>query len=110
MRYTFLFLLLLLFSCESGSFDKDKRQIAAKDAIREQLPRASRQFEIIRFGEDTLPSWGDTVFNQPIRYILDFRYKDSTETVQQRRGYVVFTPDGKSIIQSQITRINEVLN
>jgi hypothetical protein len=110
MRYTFLFFLLLLFSCESGSFDKDKRQIAAKDAIREQLPRASRQFEIIRFGEDTLPSWRDTVFNQPIRYILDFRYKDSTETVQQRRGYVVFTPDGKSIIQSQITRINEVLN
>jgi hypothetical protein len=103
MRYTFLFFLLLLFSCESSSFDKDKRQIAAKDAIRDQLPRASRQFEVIRFREDTLPAWRDTIFNQPIRYTLDFRYKDSTETVQQRRGYVVFTPDGKSIIQSRIT-------
>lgn len=104
MRYTaFIFFGVLLLSCDNGSFDKDKRQIAAKDAIREQLPRASHHFEITDFREDTLPAPGGPVFKQVIRYSLDFRYQDSAGRVQERTGYVFFTPDGKSLIQSQVS-------
>ncbi|HYK56437.1 MAG TPA: hypothetical protein VEV15_08145 [Flavisolibacter sp.] len=104
MHYTvFIFFLVLQCSCDNGSFDKDKRQIAAKDAIREQLPRASHHFEIPQFREDTLPAPGGPVFKQVIRYTLLFRYQDSVERVQERTGYVFFTPDGKSIIQLQLS-------
>jgi hypothetical protein len=103
MRHTGLvFFLLLLLSCESSSFNKDKRQIAAKDAIRDMLPPASHQFEVVDFKEDTLPQWNHSGFKQPIRYTLNFLYKDSTGIVQQKTGYVIFTPDGRSIIQTQI--------
>ena len=91
----------LLLRCESGSFDKDKRQIAAKDAIRKMLPPGSRQFEILNFREDTLPGSQDR--GQPIRYTLDFLYKDPAAMLQQGTGHVIFTPDGKSITETQIT-------
>ncbi len=104
MRYAaFIFFWVLLSGCDNGSFDKDKRQIAAKDAIREQLPRASHHFEITQFREDTLPAPGGPVFKQVIRYALEFRYQDSTGRVQERTGYVFFTPDGKSVIQLQVS-------
>jgi hypothetical protein len=104
MRYAaFIFFGVLLSGCDNGSFDKDKRQIAAKDVIREQLPGASHHFEITQFREDTLPAPGGPVFKQVIRYALDFRYQDSTGRVQERTGYVFFTPDGKSIIQLQVS-------
>jgi hypothetical protein len=95
--------LLLLLSCESTSFDKDKRQIWAKDEIRRQLPHASTAFDVTGFREDTLPTWPDTMIKRPIQYTLDFVYKDSTGALQQKTGHVFFTPDGKSLIQSLIT-------
>jgi hypothetical protein len=99
MRHLFAsFSLLLLVSCESSVADKDKRQIIAKDEIRNKLPPRSRAFDITHFQEDTLSSWGDSAFKRPIRYVLDYEYKDSTGTLQHRTGAVVFTPDGKSII------------
>ena len=102
MRYTVpAFFLFLLAGCESRSFDKDKRQIAAKEAVRAMLPPASHQFEITGFREDTLTEW-NTVLKNPLRYTLDFFYKDSTEAVHQQTGSVIFTPDGNSIIDTQI--------
>lgn len=104
MRHTIpLLFALLLLGCESGSFDRDKRQIAAKDAIRDLLPPASRQFEIVAFREDTLPGWRNTGFRQPIRYTLEFHYKDSAAVPHQGTGQVLFTPDGNSIIETQLT-------
>ena len=99
MRHLFASLVLLaLLSCETSVADKDNRQITAKNEIRSKLPPKSRGFDITGFREDTLSSWSDSAFKRPIRYVLDYQYQDSTGTLQQRTGSVVFTPDGKSII------------
>jgi hypothetical protein len=98
-----VFFVLLLSACESANFSKDKRQIAAKDAIRELLPRAARNFDVVSFSEDTLATWGDPTVKRPIRYNLDFTYTDSTGTVQNKNGFAVFAPDGKSLLSAQIT-------
>lgn len=95
--------LLVLLSCETSSFDNDKRQILAKDEIRSRLPHASTGFDITGFREDTLSGWPDTSFQRPIQYTLDFVYKDSSGAEQQKTGYVFFAPDGRSIIKTQIT-------
>lgn len=100
MRYIlFPVFLLILFGCDSGSFDKDKRQIMAKDALRSSLPARSRGFDIIDFKEDTLPAWKD--LEHPIRYSMNYVYTDSGGVVQQRHGSVIFAPDGRSVITTQ---------
>lgn len=99
--FLIVFLALLLASCENAAFDKDKRQIVAKDAIRRKLPRASKNFDVVRYKEDTLASWSDTIFKRPIRYTLDYVYTDSSGAVQQKTGAVLFTPDGRSMITVQ---------
>jgi hypothetical protein len=105
MKYSLLvFLLFIFFSCENPRFDKDKRQLIAKDEIRSKLPRA-RSFEIAGFREDTLSNFPDTTFKRPIRYTLDFVYKDSNNVLQKKRGVVIFTPDGNSVISTVIDSI-----
>jgi hypothetical protein len=108
MRYQLLsvFIVSLILSCENPTFDKDKRQIVAKDVIRKKLS-AARDFDIVSFKEDTLSSWTDSTFKQPIRYTLNFVYTDSTGVVQNKNGVVLFTPDGRSIITTQITDHNQ---
>ncbi len=92
----------ILFSCDNPRFDKDKRQIMAKDEMFKKNPRTT-SFEITSFKEDTLQSWPDTAFKHPIRYSLGFIYKDSAKMWQRKSGTVIFTPDGNSIINSFIT-------
>ena len=102
MKYLFFGVLLLaFFSCENPRFDKDKRQLIAKDEIRSKLKRAL-SFEITGFKEDTLSSFPDSTFKNPIRYTLDFVYKDSANLFQKKKGVVIFTPDGNSVITSGI--------
>lgn len=103
MKYiSYCIFLLALFSCDYHRFDKDKRQIMAKNEISNKLPRA-RSFDITAFKEDTLSNFTDSIFKRPIRYTLDFVYKDSANVLQKKRGIVIFTPDGRSIITSHIT-------
>ncbi|HUS02979.1 MAG TPA: hypothetical protein VMY77_14675 [Chitinophagaceae bacterium] len=102
MRYLFFGVLLFaFFSCENPRFDKDKRQIIAKDEIRSKLSRA-RSFDITGFREDTLSTFPDSAFKNPIRYTLDFVYNDSANVLQKKKGVVIFTPDGNSVISSGI--------
>jgi len=104
MRFTFLLLFtVLIFSCENNSFDRDKRQLMAKSEIREKLKNIEF-FDITGFSEDTLHDWKDTTFKNPIRYNLNVKYKDSTGALQNKEAYVVFTPDGKSVISSEIKK------
>lgn len=103
LRYLiFLFFAATLVSCENQAFDRDKRQIEAKDAIHRKLPPRALSFDITAFKEDTLAFWPDTLFKRPIRYLLDVVYKDSTGTVQAKKAIVIFTPDGRSIMTSEI--------
>jgi hypothetical protein len=106
MRYIYLSILAItLFSCEASSFDSDKRQLLAKDEIRQKLHNITA-FDITSFKEDTVTSYPDSNFKRPIRYTLDFTYKDSTGAIQKKTGYVIFTPNGKSIISTQINGSN----
>jgi hypothetical protein len=102
MRYLLFSLLVTgFYSCENPRFDKDKRQIIAKDEIRTKLHKA-RSFDITGFKEDTLLNYPDSAFKNPIRYTLDFVYKDSANVLQKKTGVVLFTPDGNSVISSNI--------
>jgi outer membrane lipoprotein-sorting protein len=101
MRYLLLLLLVILVSCESHSFESDKRQIIAKDQIREKLHKA-RNFDITGFKQDTLQTYTDTTIKRPLRYALDFVYTDSLGVVQKKKGVVIFTPDGNSVLNAQI--------
>jgi hypothetical protein len=101
MRYLLFLLLLISVGCESHSFDSDKRQIVAKDQIRRKL-RKARFFDITGYKQDTLETYPDTLVKRPLRYGLDFVYTDSLGQVQKKKGVVLFTPDGKSVLTSQI--------
>lgn len=102
MKYIYIFLLtIIIFSCENNSFDTDKRQLITKNEIREKLKNI-QSFDITNFKEDTLHEWADSTFKNPIRYTLSITYKDSTGTMQNKEAFVLFTPDGKSVISSQI--------
>ena len=103
MRYSYLTILAILFvSCEAASFDSDRRQLVAKDEIRSRLHNITA-YDVTGFREDTLMNYPDSNFERPLRYTLDISYKDSTGTMQKKTGYVIFTPNGKSIISSQIS-------
>ena len=102
MRYFPLVICLLFFSCDSGSFDSDKRQIMAKNVVRAALPPQSHNFDVLDFKEDTMGS-AQGGFSHPIRYSLDYNYIDSSGTVRKEKGVVLFTPDGHSVISSSST-------
>ena len=102
MKYIMLILLAVaVFSCENNAFDKDKRQLIAKREIRQRL-RNIQSFDLTSFKEDTLYDWKDSTFKNPIRYNFTVKYKDSTGELQNKEAFVLFTPDGKSVISSQI--------
>jgi len=102
MKYTILFLFAIInFSCENNSFDSDKRQVTAKDEIKQQLNNV-QAFDVTDFREDTLDEWAGSALKNPIRYTLQVRYKDSAGALQNKEAFVIFTPDGKSVISSQI--------
>ena len=102
MRLICLLLIIAFASCENPRFDRDDRQIIAKDSIRRKLVKA-RLFDITAFKEDTLYEFPDTLFKKPLLYTLDFNYIDSTGTIQNKKGLVLFTPDGKSVIKTTIS-------
>jgi hypothetical protein len=102
MRLLFVIVtVLLLYSCEPAGFDSDKRQIRAKDEMRAKLPNRSTEFDITSFREDTLHNWPDSNFKNPLQYSMDYVFKDSSGNIHHEKGNVVFTPDGKSIIQTK---------
>lgn len=83
-RGVFLFITICS-ACETNHFNSDKRQISAKNEIRNKAGRP-RSFDIISFREDTLQSWADTNLKHPIQYTLNFVYKDSNNILQKEKG------------------------
>lgn len=98
----FLFLCGVFFSCDNHRNVSDMRQIMAKDEILFQLHKVS-SFDITDFNETTVRDTLDTNFKKMIRYVLDITYIDSNKELQNKKGIVLFTPDGKSIVRAQIT-------
>lgn len=94
--------MLLLLSCETHRFDADKRQIEAKDQILDMLHKVTG-YDIDHFKEDTVETPDNPDFKKQIQYTLDFEYVDSNKVLQKKKGIVMFTPDGQSIISSKIT-------
>ena len=98
----FIILFTGIFSCENHRFDSDKRQIMAKNEIQKKLTRAGG-FDITAFHEDTVQIASDSNLKKQIRYTLDFVYEDSNKVFQSKKGIVMFTPDGQSVISTDIT-------
>lgn len=96
-----LFFTGIFISCDNLRNAADMRQIMAKNEIMNKLKKVS-SFDITGFKEDTIQSEFDSNFKKMIRYQLDITYIDSNKMVQNKTGIVLFTPDGKSIISSQI--------
>ena len=75
----------------------------AKDEILNQLHKVS-DFDITGFNEDTIiNSIPGTNLKKTLQYVLDITYIDSNKLTQNKKGIVLFTPDGKSIINARIT-------
>ena len=74
----------------------------AKDAIESNLHKV-QSFDVTGFKEDTIKTVSDSNFKEEIRYTLDIVYTDSNKISQKKKGIVLFTPDGSSIIHSTIT-------
>jgi hypothetical protein len=100
MRYFFLVSIVFLSACDYGVFDKDKRQILAKDYVHSHLPPHVTNFDITSFREDTISNMLDSNFKHAIAYTLHYQFTDSLTHIQQRQTIVLFTPDGHSIITS----------
>lgn len=98
----FVFIWPVFFSCETHNFDRDKRQIMAKDEIRSKLHKI-HDYDITGFREDTVDANGEAGLKKEIRYQLDFQYIDSSNILQKKTGDVFFTPDGNSVMRSTIT-------
>lgn len=96
------FFALAFFSCENHRFDSDKRQIMSKDEILNKL-RKVHSFDVIGFNEDTVSVENNPDFKKQIRYTLDISFVDSNNILQKKKGIVMFTPDGQTIINSKIT-------
>lgn len=96
------FLSLVFFSCENHRFDSDKRQIMAKDEILRKLIK-THSFDVTGFNEDTVNVQGDPDFKKQIQYTLDIIFVDSNKVLQKKKGVVMFTPDGTTIVNSKIT-------
>lgn len=94
--------MLFLFSCENHRFDADIRQIEAKDQIRSMLYKIS-DYDVTGFQEDTLKTTDNPYFKEHIQYSLDIEYLDSNKILQKKKGIVLFTPDGQSVISSKIS-------
>lgn len=59
-------------------------------------------YDITAFHEDTIKTIDDPNFKKQIQYSLDIEYLDSNKVLQKKKGIVLFTPDGQSVISSKI--------
>lgn len=102
-RYVlFILPLTISFACENHNFDSDTRQIVAKDEIKSKLRRITN-FDVTSFAEDTVKNIADSNFKTQIRYTMGVSYNDSNKVFQQKKGVVMFTPDGTTVISTEIS-------
>jgi hypothetical protein len=102
-RYVlFILPLTISFACENHNFDSDCRQIVAKNEIKRKLRRITN-FDVTSFAQDTVKNIADSSFKTQIRYTMGISYNDSNKVFQQKKGVVMFTPDGTSVISTEIS-------
>jgi len=103
MKILLLLLLTLSIGCEAKLFDNDNRQITAKNQVFAQLGRV-KNFDISSFREDTVVTNIDPNYSKALQYTLTFSYEDSTNKNINNKAFVFFTPDGKSVIKTEIIK------
>ena len=74
----------------------------AKDEILRDLVKVTK-FDVTGFNEDTVNIEEDSDFKKQIQYTLNITFVDSNKVFQKKKGVVMFTPDGTTIINSKIT-------
>jgi hypothetical protein len=97
--FPILFLTVLFSSCATKSFQADKRQLLAKNVVREKLGRV-KDYDIISFSEDTV---ANPEGHHKLQYTLLVSYKDSTGNLQKSKGIVLFTPEGNQVINATVS-------
>jgi hypothetical protein len=100
-----LFLGFILISCSYSGFDKDERQIIVRNEIRKQMPPGS-SFDLTWFREDTLDYSYDSVYQHPIRYMVEANFRHFNGHEGKYRVWTLFTQDGKSILGTEIQDSN----
>jgi len=101
MRILLLLVTLVFFGCEKHTFESDHRQIVAKDLLRQTVKNRST-FDVLQFKEDTLDHYPGTTVVHPIRYTIEYVFRDSSNTLLRRTGEVIFAPDGNSVLETII--------
>ena len=102
MKFSLLCILLLaLAGCRSRGFEGDRRQLVAKDMIRELNPQM-HHFQVLGYKEDTRSTPYDSNLKRPIAYTIDFSYADSLNEEHTARGVVLFDPTGRAVLRSEI--------
>ncbi len=97
-------LLLLTGGCQSRGFERDQRQLIAKDLVLQKVPERNG-IRMLHFREDTLNTPVDTLFQKPIQYTLFFSYKDSMDQLKNGKGVVVFDPAGRAVLRSEVVTL-----
>ena len=97
-------LLLLAGSCQSRGFERDQRQLIAKDLVLQKVTEQSG-LRMLHFREDTLDTPADTLFKKTIQYTLFFSYKDSMNQLKNGKGEVVFDPTGRAVLRSEVVAL-----
>lgn len=94
-----LLVIISFSSCATKSFQADRRQLIAKNIVREKIGRV-KDYDILSFKEDTVAN----VDGKPaLQYTLEVSYKDSAGNLQKNKGIVLFTEEGNQVISSQIS-------
>jgi hypothetical protein len=102
MRFHLLpIIVLVLFACNSAGFERDERQIIAKDIIRKKIPY-SHSFDVVSFRQDTVLNWPDDNIKSPVSYTLEITYQDSTDAFISKKAIVIFTPVGNTVLSSSV--------
>ncbi len=95
-----LFPIIVLFSsCATKSFHADKRQLLAKNIVREKLGKV-KDYDIISFREDTVANPDG---HHELQYTLLVSYKDSTGNLKKNKGIVLFTQEGNQVINATVS-------
>ena len=95
MRYSILVFLCFLSACvdsKTGFIEIKSRphHHLALQAIKSAIPPAD-YFEVHQwYGPDTLSRWPDTAVRMPIRYQLDFDFREKRRQISKKRGTIVF--------------------
>lgn len=103
MRNLLLVVVVFLMACEESKngfieIKSSYHHHLALEAIKSAVP-AAEYFEVHQwYGPDTLTSWPDTAIRMPVRYKLEFDYREKRGDILKKYGNIVFNVSTDTIM------------